>query len=124
MTEVSHVRFRTPKGEDLVVVPRDVFERLQDAYDAQQHTRSIARVKRKAVTLLTPAEARALLNATTPLAFWRHKRALTQVELAEKAGISQSYLASLESGRRKGDPALFKRLATALSVAMEDIVED
>ena len=54
----------------------------------------------------------------------RRSRGLIQKALAAQAGISQSYMAELESGKRKGDPALFKRLARALAVRMEDVVED
>ena len=64
------------------------------------------------------------LAAPTPLAFWRKKRGMTQASLGEAVGISQSYVASLETGDRKGDPSLFKRLADALKVKMEDIVAD
>jgi DNA-binding XRE family transcriptional regulator len=60
----------------------------------------------------------------SPLEFWRNKRGLTQVEIAHAAGISRSYVAGLESGARKGDPALFKRLAAALRAPLEDIVTD
>ena len=54
----------------------------------------------------------------------RRTRWLTQKALAARAGISQIDMAELESGKRKGDPALFKRLARALAVRMEDVVED
>ena len=67
---------------------------------------------------------KALLEAPTPLAFWRKHRRFTQVGLAERAGISQSYLAGLEGGSRKGDGALIKRLVEALRVRMEDLVAD
>jgi hypothetical protein len=33
-------------------------------------------------------------------------------------------MAELEAGKRKGDPALFRRLATSLRVRMEDLVPD
>jgi transcriptional regulator with XRE-family HTH domain len=59
----------------------------------------------------------------TPLAFWRKKRGMTQTALAAAVGISNSYLSGLESGSRKGDPALSLRLARALKVRMEEIVE-
>ena len=39
------------------------------------------------------------------------------------AGVTQSYIAALEAGARKGDPALFKRLAGALGARMEDLVD-
>ena len=72
---------------------------------------------------LSPTPFVAGLAAPTPLAFWREKRGLTQKDLGTAAGIGQSYVAALEQGARKGDPALFKRLASALRVRMEDIVE-
>ena len=64
------------------------------------------------------------LDAATPLAFWREKRGMTQKALGAAAGVGQSYIASLESGARKGDPALFKRLAQALRVRIEDLIAD
>ena len=97
---------------------------VQDALDAARHRETMAAAARGEVEWLTPEETLAFVAAATPLAFWRKKRGLTQKALATQAGISQSYMAELESGKRKGDPALFKRLARALTVRMEDVVED
>ncbi|MFZ4787940.1 MAG: helix-turn-helix transcriptional regulator, partial [Beijerinckiaceae bacterium] len=63
------------------------------------------------------------LQAATPLAFWRNKRMISQTQLAATVGVSQSYIANLEAGKRKGDPALFMKLARALSVRIEDLIE-
>jgi Helix-turn-helix len=38
--------------------------------------------------------------APTPLAFWRVRRGLTQKQPSQTAGVSQSYIAGLEAGRR------------------------
>ena len=65
-----------------------------------------------------------MLAAKSKLFFWRKKRGHSQGDLAARVGISQSYLASLEVGNRVGKPALIKRLAHALAVRMDDIVED
>lgn len=73
---------------------------------------------------LTLDEALAFAEAPTPLHFWRRKREITQAQLAEHVGIAQSYVASLEKGERKGDPGLFKKLASALNVPMEMLVAD
>lgn len=70
--------------------------------------------------LLSEADAEALVAAPSPRAFWRKRRGVTQSALAGAAGISQSDLADLERGRRRGDPALFAR---ALGVRMEDLVD-
>jgi transcriptional regulator with XRE-family HTH domain len=45
-----------------------------------------------------------------------------QDTLAQRVGISQSYLAGLEKGSRKGDPVLFLKLARTLNVPMEALV--
>ena len=92
-------------------------------YAAARHARSMAALARGDEELLTAAEARALAEAPTPLAFWRRKRVLTQAAPGKAAGVTQNYIAALESGARKGDPALFKRMAAGLGVRMEDLVE-
>lgn len=54
----------------------------------------------------------------------REKKGLTQVALANKAGITQPYLAQIESGERK-NPSLvtLKKLAKALKVTLAELVE-
>lgn len=117
---MSFQKIKTPGGETLVILPLAEFEELRDAADyAKAQT-----ARRPDEELLSAAEALAFAEAPTPLHFWRRKRGMTQTELAEKAGISQNYVASLEAGSRKGDPALFKKLATALHMPMEQLVAD
>ena len=115
---------KTAAGETLVILPLEEYEALENAADAARHAAIMAKLERGESETLTPKEVKALLAAPTPLAFWRRKRGLTQAVLAKHAGISQSYLASLETGRRKGDPALIKRLAQALALRMEELVAD
>jgi XRE family transcriptional regulator of biofilm formation len=54
---------------------------------------------------------------------WREKKGLTQVALAKKAGITQAYLAQIESGERK-NPSLdiLQRLAKALRVPITKLL--
>ncbi len=121
---MTHTLITTPGGEELVLVPRAEFEALRDALDAAGHARAMAEIAAGLVQTLSGQEVAAALDEPTPLAFWRKKRGLTQAALAAGAGISQPYLAGLEKGVRKGDPALFLRLARALTVRMEDLVRD
>ncbi|BBE74341.1 helix-turn-helix domain-containing protein [Oharaeibacter diazotrophicus] len=113
-----------PGGEPMVVMTRSDFEALRDAADAAEAAAVRAGIARGEIETFTEEETLAYLAAATPLAFWRRRRGLSQQALAAAAGISQSYVADLEAGRRKGDPALFLRLARALGVAMEAIVVD
>lgn len=114
----------TPNGEKLAVLPFNDYRAMLDAIEAAEALAAAGAAARGEAETLSQEETAALIEAATPLAFWRGKRGLTQGELAAAAGISQSYVAGLETGSRKGDPALFLRLARVLKTPMEAIVSD
>jgi ribosome-binding protein aMBF1 (putative translation factor) len=121
---MTYQTIKTPAGETLVVLPLADYEALLDATNAQAHARAMAALANGTEEELTAEETAAFVDAPTPLAFWRRKRGLTQAALAARAGISQSYIAGLEAGDRKGDAGLIKRLAGILKLRMEDLVAD
>lgn len=49
---------------------------------------------------------------------------LSNAEVAERAGISTSYLANIESGRRGGSGAVIRRIAEALGRPVADLRHD
>jgi len=118
---MSYQTLKTPAGETLVVLPLAEFEALRDAADAAHAAAEIARVEAGAETF-SDEEAAAFVEAASPVAFFRQRRGLSQVALARAAGLSQSYLAGIESGARKGSAEHLKRLAEALGVRMEMLV--
>ena len=118
---MSHTRFTTPNGQDMVLLPLAEYQALINAADASEHSRAMAAIAAGAETLTTE-EVAAALDCPTPLAFWRRKRGLTQKGLATRVGITQSYLSELESGAKRGEPTPFLRLARALNLRMEDLV--
>jgi DNA-binding XRE family transcriptional regulator len=124
---MNMTRITTPAGEELVLLSRTDLDALQEALensrDAVEAAKTMAAIGGAAQEMLTAEEVEAALAAPTPLAFWRAKRGLTQKALATAIGASQSYIADLEAGRRRGDPALFLRLAKALRLRMEDLVD-
>ena len=113
---------KSSSGETLVVLSEDDYEALLDAADAAHARKTMDAVRRGEMPVFTSEEVDEALKHATPLSFWRSKRKLTQAVLAHRVGISQSYLAGLEKGKRKGDPALFLKLARALDVPMEALV--
>jgi DNA-binding XRE family transcriptional regulator len=121
---MSHPSIKTPGGETLVILPVAEYEALRRAALAGEHAAAIAAIRAGAMETLSADEVSAALQEPSALAFWRKKRGLTQQALAQAAGISQSYVAGMEKGDRKGDPAHWKRFAAALGVRMEDIVAD
>lgn len=58
------------------------------------------------------------------LKHWRQVRGLTQPELAERAGIEQSYLSKLENGRSQASEQVRERLASALGIDVETLTKD
>ena len=75
---------------------------------------------------LVPLEVleRVLNDDVTPLKAIREWRGLSQEELAEKAGTSKAYISQIETRHRKPGRKLLFRLAEALDVAPELLVED
>lgn len=57
----------------------------------------------------------------TKLRLIRRMQDITQVELANKAGISQPFLTDLEKGRRNAKPETWERIAQALGTTVEAI---
>ncbi len=94
------------------------------AIDAAAHEATMAAVALGEQDMLTAEE--------TPPRWPRRRRspsgapsaASLEKEPSVAVGVSQSYVADLESGRREGDAALVKRLARALRLRMEDLVAD
>ena len=52
----------------------------------------------------------------------RKLRDITQQELAEKVGVSQSYVARWETGRSQPRPKALEKIADALSVSVEELL--
>lgn len=66
---------------------------------------------------------KSLAEGKNPIKVWRAYRGLTQHDLAEKTGLSQSYLAMMENGEREGTVKALKRIAKALDVDIDDLVD-
>jgi DNA-binding XRE family transcriptional regulator len=110
----------SPSGDELVVLSRQEY---QDLLDTRDHAAAMRGVAAGAETL-TDAELDEYLAAPTPLAYWRKRRRMTQVQLATQLDISQPYFAQLEAGKRVGDVTLYARLAEVLRLRIEDLVPD
>lgn len=118
---MSATYFTTPNGEELAVLPRDEFEALREA---AAHAQAIAAYRSGKLPGLTPAEARELISAVTPMAFWRKKRNLTQAALASAVGMTQTYISEIENGNRTGTVETWLKLARALRVPIEALVDE
>lgn len=65
-----------------------------------------------------------LLAGEAPAKVWREHRGLTQAALARQSGVSQSYIAMLERGTRRGTTHKLAQLARALEVDLDDLLPE
>ena len=108
------------------VIPYPEYQKLLDAVSMLEDIRAYddAKAKLQAGEETIPSKVvYALVDGENPIRVWRDYRGLTQQQLAEKAGISKPYLSQLESGKRNGTTEVLSKLAEALQVSLEDLVE-
>lgn len=106
-------------GRERVVLDRGLYEDLIDARDHAVAMRDIA----AGAGVIPDSELDAYLEAPTPLSFWRRRSRRTQAAVAAAAGVSQPFLAQIESGERQGSVQALARIARVLRVRIDDLVE-
>lgn len=113
---------------EYAVVPIELYRRLlalaedmEDILAGEQARRELDAGEDE----LIPQEVadRLLGGEGSPLRVWREYRGLTQEALAQAAGVGKSYISQLEAGKKAGSLAVFKRLAEALRVDVDDLTE-
>jgi hypothetical protein len=67
---------------------------------------------------------KAELDGAHPLAAWRSHRGWTRAELSAKSGVGQEVIAEVESRKQDGDIVPLNRIARALNVPIEALIED
>jgi DNA-binding XRE family transcriptional regulator len=72
----------------------------------------------------TSAEVdRRLGDGVSTVTIWREREGLTQRALATAAGISQSYLAEIERGKKPGSLAAMAAIAKVLRIPLEHLAQ-
>ncbi|CAD6561208.1 helix-turn-helix domain-containing protein [Paraburkholderia sabiae] len=92
------------------VVPIELWHRLCAMPEAANLTRTVPDAVRDA-----------LAAGVHPLKAWRHTRRLTHHELSAASGVSRSYIALIETGKRTGTIEVFEQLGRALDVAPDTL---
>lgn len=114
------------EGKQVVVIPADdyrlLLEKAEMLDDVAAYDRAKAALAAGDDELVPALVANAILDGENPVRAWRQHRELSQVQLAEAAGISQAYLAQIETGKREGTLSLYRSLAEALRVDLDDLV--
>ena len=122
----KHQTIIAPDGSELVVVPRDDYDRLVDAAEELEDVAAFdAAMRRRAAgeDAAVPFELlQRLSDGDNPVRVWREHRGLKVGELAARAGISQPYLSQIEAGKKDGTLKTMAAIARALDVDVDDLV--
>lgn len=124
MNTSKHYQILTFNDKDYAVVSRAEYEALRLAVDEDEMDIAIARrVLEDVEEELVPFElAERIADGVHPVRVWREYRGMTASSLANESGIAQSYLSDIESGKKPGSVKALKRIATALSVDVDDLI--
>ncbi len=118
-------------GEDLVVMKRSDYEALraragdeanEDVMTARIIEATDARIARGEDVPLPAAVWDAIESGENPVRAIRKHRGLTQIEVAEQAGLRQGYIADIEAGKKTGSAASLRAIAAALGVPLDVLV--
>lgn len=75
-------------------------------------------------TTIPIAVVKAKIEGAHPVRAWRHYRRWTQLYLCFKSGVGRDLIAQIETRRKKGSIETLDRLARALGLPMEALIED
>jgi DNA-binding XRE family transcriptional regulator len=118
------VRYVDEKGKRrYAVVPIKQYERMLDDLEMLDDIKTYDEAKAKATEFVPADTAYRILDGENPIRVWRGHRKLTQAALAKRAAISTPYLSQLEAGTRTASTAVLRRLAIALAVDVDDLLE-
>lgn len=63
-----------------------------------------------------------IVDGEHPTRVWRDYRGFNASALAEKSGVSKTYLSEIETGKKPGSVEAYKAIAAALSVPLDAVV--
>ncbi|MDH4285438.1 MAG: helix-turn-helix transcriptional regulator [Gallionellaceae bacterium] len=110
---------------EYVVLPWDEYQAMLAALEDRADTAALAgfaeRLARGEEETIPAVVLDRLLAGEQPVRVWREHRGLTQAQLAEAAGVTQSMVAMIERGGRRGTVDTLTVIARALKVDLDDL---
>jgi DNA-binding XRE family transcriptional regulator len=119
------VEFIQIGNERIAVMPAAEYQRLVEQAEEQADVQAAmdAEMRRHDGEEYLPAEmVDRILAGEAPLRVWRKHRRLTLQALSKKVGISFVYLSQIEKGKREGTLKVWRQLASALNLDLDDIL--
>lgn len=120
------VPFKTPNGEDMIVLSRSDYETLLERAEHAEDIAAIEAYRRRLAAgeeeAIPEEYANRLIEGENPVRVYRELRGMNARELAERTGISAAFLSEIETGKKDGGVSTLKRIAGELNVMLDDLV--
>ena len=107
-------------GATCAIVPLKDYDALQEALEEAADAEALRLGRTDEVIPMSMADRLYRENAVK---VWRTHRGMTATELATAADISNSQLSAIESGDSSGSVAALQRIAKALDVTVDDLLD-
>lgn len=121
------VSFKTPNGEDMIVLSKSDYEALVERAELADDIAAVDEYRRKLAAgeeeAIPEAFANRLIDGENAIRVYREFRGLSARELADKTGISAAFLSEIENGKKEGGVSTLKKIAQALGVTIDDLVD-
>jgi DNA-binding XRE family transcriptional regulator len=111
-------------GRSYALIPLDFYEKLLESAEESEDIRLYDEAKKRDEEFFPAALIKSIVDGASPVKVYRTHRGLTQRALAAGMGISRSYLAEIESGKKRGSVTVLCRAATVLNVDLDMLVTD
>lgn len=115
----------SPSGERLVVLPEAEFDALVEAAEDAADRAAVAEFRRRREAgdeeFVPAAMVDRMLAGESRVKVWREHRGLSATVLAREAGLAQSFLSQIETGKRAGTVDTLRKIATALGIKLDDL---
>ncbi|SDD34266.1 Helix-turn-helix domain-containing protein [Cupriavidus sp. YR651] len=122
---MTEIQFIERDGQrTFAVVPIEIWDKVKHLFEDMDDVALYDRAKAADDGVRIPAAVLdAELAGDHPVKAWREYRRLTQDALAQAAGLSTPYLSQIENRKRDGSVDVLHRLAVALEVPLDLLVE-
>ncbi|QOG05714.1 helix-turn-helix transcriptional regulator [Aureimonas sp. OT7] len=107
---------------EMVTIEKTEYERLLNAADDLADIIAYDRAMGDGGESIPAEFVKRMIDGESPLRVYRDLRGLTQAQLSESAGVNRVQIADIEAGRKSGSVDTIRKLATALSVSIDDLV--
>lgn len=114
-------------GQKMAMLPIADYERLVEIAEEQSdlHAAVAAEKRRLEGEETVPSELTyAIMDGESPLRAWRKYRGMTQEGLADAVGTTKSLVSLIENGKAQGKLQIWRAMAEALNLDIEDIIPE